>query len=154
MLTCQLVNSLPKYTLMRTITLIIVHCSANRAGSALRMADIDSYHRSLGWIGCGYHYVIPTDGTIEPGRPDEMVGAHCKNHNRHSIGVCYIGGLSKDGKPADTRTDAQRIALRNLLERLHRRYPDALIVGHRDLDPQKACPCFDVANEYHDLQPC
>lgn len=138
---------------MRTITLIIVHCSANRAGSALRMADIDSYHRSLGWIGCGYHYVIPTDGTIEPGRPDEMVGAHCKNHNRHSIGVCYIGGLSKDGKPADTRTDAQRIALRNLLEQLHRRYPDALIVGHRDLDPQKVCPCFDVANEYHDLQP-
>ena len=138
---------------MRTITLIIVHCSANRAGSALRMADIDSYHRSLGWIGCGYHYVIPTDGTIEPGRPDEMVGAHCKNHNRHSIGVCYIGGLSKDGKPADTRTDAQRIALRNLLEQLRRRYPDALIVGHRDLDPQKVCPCFDVANEYHDLQP-
>lgn len=139
---------------MRTITLIIVHCSANRAGSALRMADIDSYHRSLGWIGCGYHYVIPTDGTIEPGRPEEMVGAHCKNHNRHSIGVCYIGGLSKDGKPADTRTDAQRIALRNMLERLRRRYPDALIVGHRDLDPQKVCPCFDVANEYHDLQPC
>ena len=138
---------------MRTITLIIVHCSANRAGSALRMADIDSYHRSLGWIGCGYHYVIPTDGTIEPGRPEEMVGAHCKNHNRHSIGVCYIGGLSKDGKPADTRTDAQRIALRNLLERLRRRYPDALIVGHRDLDPQKVCPCFDVANEYHYLQP-
>lgn len=139
---------------MRTITLIIVHCSANRAGSALRMADIDSYHRSLGWIGCGYHYVIPTDGTIEPGRPEEMVGAHCKNHNRHSIGVCYIGGLSKDGKPADTRTDAQHIALRNLLELLHRRYPDALIVGHRDLDPQKVCPCFDVVNEYHDLQPC
>ena len=139
---------------MRTITLIIVHCSANRAGSALRMADIDSYHRSLGWIGCGYHYVIPTDGTIEPGRPEEMVGAHCKSHNRHSIGVCYIGGLSKDGKPADTRTDAQRIALRNMLERLRRRYPDALIVGHRDLDPQKVCPCFDVANEYHDLQPC
>lgn len=139
---------------MRTITLIIVHCSANRAGSALRMADIDSYHRSLGWIGCGYHYVIPTDGTIEPGRPEEMVGAHCKNHNRHSIGVCYIGGLSKDGKPADTRTDAQRIALRTLLEQLRRRYPDALIVGHRDLDPQKVCPCFDVANEYHDLQPC
>ena len=138
---------------MRTITLIIVHCSANRAGSALRMADIDSYHCSLGWIGCGYHYVIPTDGTIEPGRPEEMVGAHCKNHNRHSIGVCYIGGLSKDGKPADTRTDAQRIALRNQLEQLHRRYPDALIVGHRDLDPQKVCPCFDVANEYHDLQP-
>ena len=45
---------------MRTVTLIIVHCTANRAGSALRMADIDRYHRFLGWLGCGYHYVIPT----------------------------------------------------------------------------------------------
>lgn len=83
---------------MRTITLIIVHCSANKADSALRMADIDRYHRSLGWLGCGYHYVIPTDGTIEAGRPEEMIGAYCKNHNRHSIGVCYIGGLAADGK--------------------------------------------------------
>lgn len=138
---------------MRTVTLIIVHCSANKAGSALRLADINRYHRSLGWKGCGYHYVIPTDGTIETGRNEIEAGAHCKNHNRHSIGVCYIGGLSAGGKPADTRMDAQRIALRNLLEQLHRRYPDALIVGHRDLDSQKACPCFDVVNEYHDLQP-
>ena len=138
---------------MRTITLIIVHCSANRAGSALRMADIDRYHRSLGWIGCGYHYVIPADGTIEPGRPEEMVGAHCRHHNRHSIGICYIGGLSADGTPMDTRTDAQRVALRRLLEELHRRYPNAVIVGHRDLNPQKACPCFNVVSEYHDLNP-
>ena len=72
---------------MRTITLIIVHCSANRAGSALRLADIDRYHRSLGWKGCGYHYVIPTDGTIETGRTEAEVGAHCKKHNRHSIGT-------------------------------------------------------------------
>ena len=138
---------------MRTITLIVVHCSANRAGSALRMADIDCCHRSRGWLGCGYHYVIPTDGTIEPGRPDEMTGAHCKRHNRRSIGVCYIGGLSADGVPSDTRTEAQRAALRSLLEDLHRRYPKALIVGHRDLDPGKACPCFDAVSEYRDLQP-
>ena len=138
---------------MRTITLIIVHCSANKAGSAFRMADIDRYHRSLGWIGCGYHYVIPTDGTIEPGRPEEMVGAHCKNHNRHSIGICYIGGLSADGLPTDTRTEAQRIALRTLLEQLHRRYPQALIVGHKDLEPRKACHCFNVVSEFHDLNP-
>ena len=136
---------------MRTITLIIVHCSANKAGSALRMADIDRYHRSLGWIGCGYHYVIPTDGTIEAGRPEEMLGAHCQNHNKHSIGVCYIGGLSADGSPMDTRTEAQRAALRSLLTDLRQRYPKALIVGHRDLNPHKACPCFDVVGEYGEL---
>ena len=138
---------------MRTITLIVIHCSANKAGSVLRMTDIDRYHRSLGWKGCGYHYVIPTDGTVEVGRNEAEVGAHCRNHNRHSIGVCYIGGLSADGKPEDTRTEAQRIALRKLLETLHRKYPRALIVGHRDLDPRKACPCFDAVGEYADLQP-
>lgn len=138
---------------MRSITLIVVHCSANRAGSALRLADIDRHHRSLGWKGCGYHYVIPTDGTLEEGRPEAEMGAHCRHHNRHSIGICYIGGLSADGTPADTRTEAQRATLRRLLASLHRRFPRALIVGHRDLDPLKACPCFDAAKEYTDLQP-
>ena len=138
---------------MRSITLIVVHCSANRAGSALRLADIDRHHRSLGWKGCGYHYVIPTDGTLEEGRPEAEMGAHCRYHNRHSIGICYIGGLSADGTPADTRTEAQRATLRRLLASLHRRFPRALIVGHRDLDPLKACPCFDAAKEYADLQP-
>lgn len=138
---------------MRSITLIVVHCSANRAGSALRLADIDRHHRSLGWKGCGYHYVIPTDGTLEEGRPEAEMGAHCRHHNRHSSGICYIGGLSADGTPADTRTEAQRATLRRLLASLHRRFPRALIVGHRDLDPLKACPCFDAAKEYADLQP-
>lgn len=134
---------------MRTVTLIIVHCSANKAGSTLRMADIDHYHRSLGWMGSGYHYVIPADGTIEAGRPEKMAGAHCRNHNRHSIGVCYIGGLAADGKtPADTRTDEQKSALKRLLGELHKRYPKALIVGHHDLNPMKACPCFDAVKEY------
>ena len=140
---------------MRKISLIIVHCSANRAGSAIRMADIDRYHRSIGWIGCGYHYVIPTDGTIEHGRPEEMTGAHCKYHNSHSIGVCYVGGLAADGKtPKDTRTEAQKRALRVLLEDLHNRYPKALIAGHCDLDPKKPhCPGFDVVREFQDLEP-
>ena len=138
---------------MRNVTLIVVHCSANKAGSALRAADIDRYHRSLGWKGCGYHYVIPTDGTIEAGRDEMKIGAHCKNHNRHSLGVCYVGGLDAQGNPADTRTPAQRVALRKLLERLHRKYPKAVIVGHRDLDSHKACPCFDAVREYLDLEP-
>ena len=139
---------------MRNITLIVVHCSANKAGSTWREKDIDRLHRSRGWKGCGYHFVIPTDGTVEKGRPVEETGAHCKNHNRHSIGVCYIGGVADDGKtPEDTRTPEQRTALRSLLEELHGRYPRALIVGRRDLDAPKACPCFDATAEYADLQP-
>ena len=131
---------------MRTISLIIVHCSANRKGSTIRMKDIDKDHRSRGWRGCGYHYVIPTDGTIETGRPEEMKGAHCRFHNGHSIGICYIGGLDANGDPKDTRTPAQRKQLRRLVQQLMEQFPAATLHGHRDF-AAKACPCFDVRRE-------
>ena len=138
---------------MRVITLLVVHCSAVTPDQTSSAAQIDTWHRQRGWkFGIGYHYVIRRDGTIEPGRPEWMVGAHCLNHNAHSICICYEGGLDIRGKEADTRTPAQKIAMRQLLEELRQRYPRALIVGHHDLDPRKPCPCFDVA-EYADLQP-
>ncbi len=94
-------------------------------------AQIDTWHRERGFhLGIGYHYVIRRDGAIEPGRPEWLIGAHCKNHNAHSIGVCYEGGLDIRGQPADTRTAEQKAAMRQLLEELHRRYPRAVIVGH------------------------
>ena len=138
---------------MRSITLIIIHCSAVRPDQTSSAAQIDTWHRQRGWkLGIGYHYVIRRDGSIEPGRPEWMTGAHCKNHNAHSIGICYEGGLDIRGKPADTRTAEQKAAMRRLLEDLHRRYPRAVIVGHNDLNPAKACPCIkDVAHEYADL---
>ena len=144
---------------MRVITLIIVHCSAVRPDQTSSAAQIDTWHRQRGWkLGIGYHYVIRRDGTIEPGRPEWMIGAHChvkgQNHNAHSIGVCYEGGLDIRGQPDDTRTPEQKKALRWLLRQLHRTYPRAVIVGHHDLDPQKDCPCIEnVAHEYADLQP-
>ena len=136
---------------MRIITLIILHCSAVRPGQTSSAAQIDTWHRQRGFhLGIGYHYVIRRNGEIEQGRPEYMVGAHCQNHNAHSIGVCYEGGLDIRGQPTDTRTTAQKVALRLLLEDLHRRDPKALIVGHHDLNPHKACPCFDCS-EYRNL---
>ena len=140
---------------MRVITLVIIHCSAVTPDQQSSAAQIDSWHRQRGYhLGIGYHYVIRRNGDIEPGRPEWMVGAHCLNHNKYSIGVCYEGGLDARGQPADTRTDEQKAAMRKLLERLHRDYPKAVIVGHHDLDPMKDCPCItNVAREYADLQP-
>lgn len=138
---------------MRTISFIIIHCSAVRPWQKSGVAEIDCWHRARGWKSCGYHYVIRRDGTIETGRPLEMIGAHCKDRNRHSIGICYEGGLDAEGRPADTRTEAQKHAMRELLERLHVQFPKAFIMGHNVFNPKKACPCFDAAAEYHDLQP-
>ena len=140
---------------MRRITLLVIHCSAVRPDQTSSADDIEKWHRKRGWKnGIGYHYVIRRNGEIEPGRPEWMTGAHCVNHNAHSIGICYEGGLDIRGQPADTRTEAQRRSLRKLLEQLHKAYPQALIVGHHDLNPQKDSPCIDnVVTEYADLQP-
>lgn len=138
---------------MRVIRLIIIHCSAVRPWQVSGLQDIDRWHRQQGWNGCGYHYVVRRDGTIETGRPLEMVGAHCVHHNQHSIGVCYEGGLDADGLTADTRTKIQKVALRQLLEKLHEQFPKAIIAGHNVFDPTKDCPCFDAVSEYRDLQP-
>lgn len=137
---------------MRPITLIIIHCSATQEGKDFTVEDIDRWHKAKGWKCIGYHYVIHRDGTIHKGRPEEQIGAHCVNHNKHSIGVCYIGGLSQDGQPKDTRTPEQRAAIRALLVKLKQSYPRALIMGH-NVFASKACPCFDAAKEYQDLQP-
>ena len=135
--------------------MVVIHCSAVKPDQMSSVAQIDSWHRERGFkFGVGYHYVIRRDGSIEAGRPEWMVGAHCVNHNKYSIGVCYEGGLDARGQPADTRTAAQKASLRQLLTDLHCRYPRAVIVGHHDLNPQKECPCIkNVAEEYKDLQP-
>ena len=141
--------------IMRVITLLIIHCSAVKPDQTSSAAQIDTWHRQRGWkFGIGYHYVVRRNGEIEHGRPEWMIGAHCLNHNAHSIGICYEGGLDARGQPDDTRTAEQKASLRRLLEDLHRRYPRAIIVGHHDLDPKKACPCIEnVAREYADLLP-
>ena len=138
---------------MRSITLIVIHCSAVRPEQESSAADIDSWHRANGWKGIGYHFVVRRDGSVELGRPIEVVGAHVAGHNRYSIGICYEGGLDAAGEAADTRTPEQIKALRSLVEQMHERFPKALIVGHHDLDPRKPCPCFDAVAEYRDLQP-
>lgn len=138
-------------TSKRYINEIIIHCSATREGRDYTVADITRWHKQRGFNTIGYHYVIYRDGSLNLGRDVNLVGAHCTNHNAHSIGVCYIGGCKLDGiSPKDTRTDAQKTTLVNLLKELRRKYPYARIHGHRDF-ANKACPSFDATNEYKNI---
>lgn len=135
----------------RNINEMILHCSATKEGRDFCAADIRRWHLQRGFNDIGYHFVIKLDGTVERGRDINLAGAHCLHHNRRSIGICYIGGLDRAGRPADTRTPAQRLALPALIRRLRRHHPQATIHGHREFAP-KACPCFNAA-EYASLPP-
>ena len=135
----------------RRINEIIVHCTATPEGRDYTVADIRQMHKAQGWVDIGYHYLVYRDGSIHEGRNVDLVGAHCQGHNAQSIGVCYVGGVARDGKtPKDTRTQAQKDALIHLLMQLVCLYPDATIRGHRDF-AAKACPSFDATREYKNL---
>ena len=130
---------------MRRIDLIVIHCTASRPDKHLSLAMLDQMHKARGWKCCGYHYYITRDGQLHFGRPEEMVGAHARHYNAHSIGICYEGGLDASGHAADTRTPAQKATMLTLLQSLKLDYPNAEIMGHCELEGvHKACPCFDV----------
>lgn len=135
---------------MRAITEIIIHCTATPNGRWHTVEDIDRWHRERGFkrdrklIGhnqpnltsIGYHYVIYTTGAVSIGRGEREAGAHCKGHNSSSIGVALVG--------TDKFSAAQWTSLRANIEALLNRYPDASVHGHREYDPGKTCPGFDV----------
>ena len=137
---------------MGDIKCISIDCAATKAGRGFQGKDIDKWHRERGFDEIGYNVVVDLDGTIEPGRSEAKPGAHCKGHNSDSIGICYIGGLDEDGKPADTRTELQKAALAGLVAGYKQRFPNAKVVGHRDMpNVHKACPCFNAKEEYKNI---
>ena len=135
----------------RRITEIIIHCTATPAGKDYTVYDIRKWHKQQGWSDIGYHYVVYRDGTIHEGRNINIAGAHTTGHNTHSIGIAYVGGMTRDGKrPADTRTKAQADRLENFLIYLRELYPEAKIYGHRDF-ANEDCPCFDARKAYIEI---
>jgi len=133
---------------MRKIEKIIVHCTATPEGREVTTDDLYLWHViDRQWSDIGYHFFIDLEGILHECRPIEKTGAHTRGHNFDSIGIAYAGGLDKNGKPKDTRTNQQKIALEELLMYLKILYSRAKVYGHRDFS-NKSCPSFDARTEY------
>ena len=144
----------------RSVTVIVVHCTATRVDVDFTQKDLLRSHRARGMTCVGYHFYIRKDGYIWSTRPLEQVGAHALGHNQDSIGIAYEGGLDEQGLPADTRTEKQKFSMRALIRTLKKDLSIPRVCGHRDLSPDqngngvvepsewlKQCPCFDVATD-------
>lgn len=129
---------------------IIIHCAATSPSMDIGVKQIDRWHRARGWLGCGYHFVIRRDGTVEKGRDEKVAGAHVSGMNHCSIGVCLVGGVKEDKVTPDNNfTDAQFKSMKALVTQLLAKYPGAKVRGHKDF-AKKACPCFEVATYFPD----
>lgn len=146
------------YPRRKATDLIVVHSTGTLGGADKHARDIDRMHRQRGLNGIGFHYVIALDGGIEKGRPEDCIGAHAQGYNATSVAVAYVGGVDHGGFAADTRTAAQKMALARLVMELRHRYPEARVVGQRDLPNEtgradafvwvKNSPGFDAVAEF------
>ena len=112
---------------MRKIQMIVIHCSATRCNQAYTVQQLFHDHVEVNhWRFIGYHYYI--------------------RRNAFSVGICSEGGLDEQGHAADTRTEAQKLAMAKLIHQLAQQFPTIhTVLGHCDLPGvQKACPCFDA----------
>nr|WP_314497992.1 N-acetylmuramoyl-L-alanine amidase [uncultured Prevotella sp.] len=147
---------------MRNINYIAVHCTASH--QSMTIEGLKQEFKRKGWVNPGYHYVVSPDGKITQLLDEDKVSNGVKGFNSVSINVAYIGGIDTNGKATDNRTDAQKASLRSLLKMLHKKYPTAVIQGHRDFsldlnkdgkitpnEWMKACPCFNAKEEYANL---
>lgn len=139
---------------------LVIHCTATREGREVTGAEIRHWHcdpvskGGRGWKQVGYSDLIHLNGGVEnlvKYNEDDIVDPWevtngAAGYNGTSRHVVYVGGLASDGKTArDTRTAAQKEALKKYVRAFIRLHPGAEVVGHRDLPGvSKACPSFDV----------
>jgi len=100
------------------------------------MNVIDRFHRSKGWKGVGYHFVVMPDGLIFVGRGLNETGAHTVGQNEKAIGVCLLGNFDEE-----TVEEAQWISMKFLIAWLLHRFnltPQHLFF-HRQF-ANKTCP--------------
>ena len=136
---------------MRQIKYIAVHCTATPQTATV--SSIQNYWKNvLKWKMPGYHFIIKPNGEVVQLLEIEKVSNGVKGFNSVSINISYIGGVDSKNKPIDNRTEAQKKALIDLLKKLKKQFPKAIIQGHRDFpNVKKACPSFDAKEEYKNL---
>ena len=128
------------------IKFLTIHCAATPEGRNVKAATINEWDRAkFGQIS--YHFVIELDGTVVRTLPDTAKGAHVGGANSGNVGVCYVGGCDKAMNAKDTRTPAQKTALRTLVRTYQDRHPGIAVRGHNEWPGvKKACPSFDVSD--------
>lgn len=131
--------------------LIVIHCSATKPSMMhVNEDEIRQWHMAKGWEDAGYNLVIPrkpaaaNTGWIEIARPLDHRGAHVAGYNHRALGICLVGGIDEAGEPENNFLPEQFEALVAAIFFVTEVYPEAKIVGHRDLDSGKACPSFDA----------
>ncbi|WP_425091091.1 hypothetical protein [Tropicimonas sp. S265A] len=113
-------------TLPREVTEgFIVNYTNTIADPRIDAHFFDHLDAQRGFLGCAFHYIVKTNGTVELGRDPLTVSTRSKNHfvRATQIMIGVVGGLDHEtGKASKTITKEQEAAVENLM----RLFTDAL----------------------------
>ena len=133
---------------MRIIKYIVIHCTATQP-NVKKESILNYWKNTLKWKSVGYHRLIDANGIIHELANYDQITNGVKGYNSESIHFSYIGGIDEAGRPKDTRTIKQKESLLYLVEKAKKKYPEAIVLGHKDFKGVvKACPSFDAKTEY------
>lgn len=136
---------------------VVVHCDATGVNSTWGVPDLLRFFKiERGWDRPGYNLWIDREGriwTLRKGNIDCLVTYEeavygVSGYNSRSYHIAYKGGVNSSGKSTDTRTEAQKVALKSIISIIKNACPDVQVVGHKHLNPNKACPSFNATSEY------
>lgn len=143
---------------MRQIKRIFIHCTATP--QTWTVEDLKREFKNKGWKNPGYHITVMPNGRVERLLPDEEISNGVQGYNSTAINISYIGGIDAKGKGIDNRTPEQKDALKRLILAYKEKYPEAEVLGHRDISPDKngngivdpwerikECPSYNVKDE-------
>jgi hypothetical protein len=135
---------------MANLKLLVIHCTDTPAFREVSAAEIRDWHlKGNGWRQVGYTDMIHVNGGVErlvENNEDDVVDSWevtngARGHNQHARHIVYVGG-----KGGDTRTAAQKNALKMYVLDFVKKHPGIKVCGHSQLDSGKTCPSFDVPN--------
>jgi len=111
------------------------YIAIHHTGADESLVDVIDFHTKIQkWRSVGYHYYIDKSGTVYRLLKPNSTSAHAKHHNSDAVSVCMQGNFEEENPTAKQYEQCLK-----LIYILHVKYPDAEIVGHKDLS-KTACP--------------
>jgi N-acetylmuramoyl-L-alanine amidase len=138
----ELINLINKSNITRNVTRLVFHCTATHQTATVE-AILRHWRNKLGWKNPGYHIIVKPDGSWTQLQDFNRVSNGVSGINSTSIHISYIGGIDKNGKAFDNRTDKQREIFEVVYNTFRNKMSNLTFHGHYEFS-NKACPSFKV----------
>ena len=145
----ELIKLIDGASITRRVTRLVFHCTATHQTATVE-AILKHWKNKLGWKNPGYHIIVKPDGSWTQLQDFNRISNGVAGINSTSIHVSYIGGIDKNGKAFDNRTEKQREVFETIYRHFKNKMPDLTFHGHYEFS-NKACPSFNVKNWIEEL---